>query len=202
LDPPGCQANELAKLLPDDGSPEDRFGGRVSIFGDTAVFGVPIDDDQGPYSGSAYVFDKVSGVWTQSAKLLPAGGTAYDFFGISIAIFGDTVVVGADGDDDSGSSSGSAYVFENVGGVWTQTAKLLAADGATADHFGFSVSVSGDTAVIGAHHDDDNGMDSGSVYVFEKVSGVWTQIGKLLGADGAAGDLFGLDRRRQARHRR
>ncbi len=183
---------QQAKLLASDGATHDRFGWSVSVSGETAVVGAWRDDDNGFNSGSAYVFEKVGGVWTQQAKLLPSDGEVYDRFGWSVSVSGETAVVGAYDDDNNGTRSGSAYVFEKVGGVWTQQAKLLPSDGAGGDHFGLSVSVSGETAVVGAYLDDDNGLGSGSAYVFEKVGGVWTQQAKLLASDGVQRDYFGF----------
>ena len=108
--------------------------------------------------------------WVETAKLLASDGAADDLFGLSASVSGDTALVGALQDDDNGTDSGSAYVFVRSGGVWTQQAKLLASDGAAEDFFGFSVSVSGDTALVGAGLDDDNGTSSGSAYVFEDAS--------------------------------
>jgi len=124
------------------------------------VIGAWADDDNEYNSGSAYVFtrqtpgDLASG-WTQVAKLTAGDGAANDWFGGSVSIDGDTVVIGATGDDDDGSDSGSAYVFTRItpgelASDWTQNAKLTAADGAEGDYFGGSVSIDGDTAVIGA----------------------------------------------------
>ncbi len=101
-------------------------------------------------SGSAYVFTRSGGVWSQQAKLTASDPAAFDEFGYSVAVSGDTAVIGAYGDDDGGSDSGSAYVFTRTGGVWSQQAKLTASDAAASDWFGWSVAVSGDTAVIGA----------------------------------------------------
>ncbi|HSQ86941.1 MAG TPA: FG-GAP repeat protein, partial [Desulfobacterales bacterium] len=106
---------------------------------------------------------------TDVAKLLAADGAENDYFGYSVAVDGDTAVIGAYGDDDKGFASGSVYVFvrsEDSEGIitWAQQAKLKAADGYASDYFGQSVSVDGDTVVIGADSDDDNGSDSGSVY--------------------------------------
>ena len=124
----------------------------------------------------------------QVAKLLASDGTPNDLFGSSVSISGDTALIGAWGDN----ASGSAYVFTRSGGVWTQQAKLLASDGAMFDGFGWSVSLSGDTALIGAPFRYDNGdFFSGSVYVFTRSGGVWTQQAKLLPSDGAAYDRFG-----------
>ena len=159
--------------------------------GDTAVVGAYFDDDSGTDSGSAYVFVRSGSVWTEQAKLTTSDGTADDHFGVSVSVRGDTAIVGAVYDDDSGLSSGSAYVFVRSGAVWTEEAKLLASDGAAGDYFGNAVSVSGDTAVMGAFGDDDNGNNSGSAYVFVRSGSLWTEQAKLTASDGAADDRFG-----------
>ncbi|MEE8154748.1 MAG: FG-GAP repeat protein [Phycisphaerales bacterium] len=123
----------------------------------------------------------------QLFKLLPDDGAEFDFFGKSVAISGTTAIVGAHSDDDNGSSSGSAYLFDTTTGQ--QIAKLLADDGASEDLFGFSVAISGTTAIVGALWDDDNGIDSGSAYLFDTTTGL--QIDKLLPNDGAPSDIFG-----------
>ena len=93
----------------------------------------------------------------------------------SVAIAGDTIVVGAYWDDDNGTNSGSAYVFTRTGTTWTEQAKLTASDGAADDQFGISVAIAGDTIVVGAYWDDDNGSDSGSAYVFTRTGTTWTR---------------------------
>ena len=105
-------------------------------------------------------------------KLLASDGAMDDQFGRSVAVSGDIAIIGAHFDDDNGVNSGSAYVFDLSGATGTvnEAAKLLPSDGAVADQFGFSVAVSGSTAVIGARLDDDDGSDSGSAYVFSLVS--------------------------------
>jgi len=188
-DPPTGQ-----KLLADDGAAGDSFGESVSISGDTAIIGATGDDDKGDGSGSAYIFVRAGdGIWKQQAKLTPADGAAGDIFGFDVSISGDTALIGAMRDDDKGDGSGSAYIFVRSGdGIWTQQAKLTAADGAGGDRFGTSVSISGDTAIIGASEDDDKSEDSGSAYVFVRAAdGTWKQQAKLTPADGAAEDNFG-----------
>jgi hypothetical protein len=105
----------------------------------------------------------------EEAKLTASDGAAEDHFGNSVAISGDTAVIGAVGDDDNGSFSGSAYVFRYDGSDWVEEAKLTASDGAASDQSGGSVAVSDDAAVVGAPGDDDNGTDSGSAYVFQLI---------------------------------
>ena len=128
-------------------------------------------------------------------KLLADDGAASDWFGASgsVSVSGDTAVIGAVGDDDKGSGSGSAYVFMRAAdGAWSQQAKLTADDGAEGDWFGHSAAVDGDTAVIGAVRDND-GDFSGSAYVFVRAAdGAWRQQAKLTAADSAAWDYFGM----------
>ncbi len=161
--------DQLFKLLPDDGANSDYFGWSVGISGETAFVGAYFDDDNGDFSGSAYLFDSTTGV--QIAKLLPDDGAVQDQFGISVAISGETAIVGARLDDDNGSNSGSAYLFDTTTG--RQIAKLLANDGAAGDRFGISVSISGATAIVGACFDDDNGGFSGSAYLFDVADIPW-----------------------------
>ncbi len=135
------------------------------------VIGAAGDDDLGFQSGSAYVFERDHGGtenWGQVTKLLASDGEEGDFFG-SVAISGNTMVVGANLDNDNGFVSGSAYIFDrDQEGInnWGQVTKLLASDGAVEDFFGFEVAISGDTVIIGAQNDDDNGINSGSSYIF------------------------------------
>ncbi|MDU9047378.1 MAG: FG-GAP repeat protein [Candidatus Electrothrix sp. Rat3] len=183
--------SQQAKLTPNDGAADDRFGYSVTISGDTALVGAYGDDDNGSGSGSTYVFVRSGSTWSQQAKLTPDDGAADDWFGDSVAISGDTALIGADGDDDNGSDSGSAYVFVRSGSTWSQQKKLIPDDNAAGDWFGWSVAISGDTALIGADGDDDNGSDSGSAYVFVRSGSTWSQQAKLTPDDGTAGDWFG-----------
>ena len=200
--PPGGWVNmtQTAKLTASDGATDDFFAVPVSISGDVVVVGAYADDDNGSFSGSVYVFQRPPGGWvdmTQTAKLTALDGAVDDFFGLSVSISGEVIVVGANGDDDNGSRSGSAYVYVKPPGGWvdmTQTAKLTASDGAANDTFGWYVSIRGDVIVIGANSDADNGANTGSAYVFQEPLGGWvdmTQTAKLTASDGAANDFFG-----------
>lgn len=189
-----------AKLMASDGATNDCFGYAVSISGDNIVIGAYTDDDNGADCGSAYVFTKLVTGWTnttETAKLLASDGAAGDIFGKTVSISGDNIVIGAHLDDDNGIDCGSAYVFTKPVTGWintTQTAKLLASDGAAGDSFGHFVSISDDDIVIGAMWDDDNGSYSGSAYVFTKPVTGWTDItqtAKLLPSDGAGWNYFG-----------
>jgi hypothetical protein len=182
-----------AKLLPSDGAGDDQFGYCVAVAGDTVVIGAYRNDDHGSNSGSAYIFRYDSSTWVQEAKLLPSDGAMEDHFGIDVATCGNTAVIGARFDDDNGDGSGSAYVFRYDGSTWAQEAKLLASDGAPGDNFGERVSVSGDTAVIGAKEHDSFAEDSGAAYVFHFDGSHWVEKAKLLASDGAVDDYLGSD---------
>ena len=187
---------QAAKLTALDGAANDQFGYSVAVDGDTMVAGAYGDDG---LKGAAYVLTRQSGTWSQVAKLTAFDGVAYDEFGYSVAVDGDTVVVGAYRDDDNGSRSGAAYVFTKPATGWVTTstaAKLTALDGATNDEFGYSVAVDGDTVVVGAWWDHAGAIHSGSAYVFtEPTSGGWvtaTETAKLTAYDGDVTDYFGI----------
>lgn len=186
------QCTEQQKLTASDAAATDQFGVSVALSGDTAVVGAFFDDDAGSNSGSAHVYIRSGGVWIPQQKLTASDAAANDLFGISVSVSGDTAVVGATGDADAGASSGAAYVFARTAGVWSQQQKLIASDAAMGDGFGYSVSVSGDTAVVGSTGDDDAGPSSGAVYVFVRSGGVWTEQQKLTASDAAADDQFGF----------
>ena len=162
---------EVAKLVASDGAASDFFGYSVAIDGDVMVVGAHGDDDKGSTSGAAFVCQHdgagpLSAGWTQHVKLVASDGVGDDWFGRSVAIDGDVVVVGAYRDDDKGDSSGSSYVFQRTCLGWFQKSKLVASDGAMGDLFGYSVAVSGGSVAIGAYYDNDMGAYSGSAYVF------------------------------------
>ena len=173
--------NEV-KITASDGASGDLFGVSVSVGNDKIVVGASGDDDNGSSSGSAYIFD-LDG--TGQTKITASDGAASDRFGSSVAVGSGRIVVGAYGDDDNGSSSGSAYIFDLNG---NQLAKITASDGAASDNFGYSVAVGSNKIVIGAYGDGDNGSNSGSVYVYD-LDG--TNEVKITASDGAADDEFG-----------
>ncbi|EJK48938.1 hypothetical protein THAOC_32225 [Thalassiosira oceanica] len=184
-----------AKLLAPDGAVGDWFGDSVAIHGDIIVAGAWGDNDIGRNSGSANVFARSGEEWKHQAKLLAPNGAAYDYFGRSVAIYDEVIVVGAYGDDDNGDRGGSAHVFVRSGEEWRHQAKLLAPDGALRDKFGESVAIYGDEIVVGAKGDDLNhfllGSNIGSAHVYVQSGEEWTHQAKLLAPDGAAGDYFG-----------
>ena len=176
---------QSVKLSPDDNEVADRFGNAVSIYSQTAIVGSAYDSDNGSESGSAYLFDTATG--EMLFKLLPEDGDAGDLFGISVDIDGSFAVVGAVRDSDSGSTVGSAYIFDVLSGQ--QLFKLLPDIGEHNDSFGGSVAISGNIVVVSASGDDDLGTNAGSAYLFDLRTGV--QIEKIHSTDIASGDLFG-----------
>jgi hypothetical protein len=181
----GATWAQQAKLVASDGAAEDYFGRSVSIDGDTAFIGAQGNNNA---KGTAYVFTRSGTTWIQKTKLVASDGEETDSFGCSVSLNSDTALIGAYGDD----IKGSAYVFTYTGSTWTQQAKLVASDGASLDSFGNSVSVDGDTALIGAFGCDDKGEDSGSAYIFTRTGSTWKQESKLLASDGFAEDEFGI----------
>ncbi len=185
-------STQQPKLVAADGAAYDRFGHSVAVSGNTAVVGADRNDEKGPDAGAAYVFVRSGTTWIQEAKLTAADGHANDYFGVAVAVSGDTVLVGAMFNDDVKSDAGAAYVFVRSGTSWTQQAKLLAADAASSDQLGISVALSGDTALVGTVEHADHGKRSGAAYVFVRSGTSWSQEAKLTAADGAALDQFGI----------
>lgn len=191
---------------------EDRFGYWVDLEGDTLAVGAPLEENG---TGAVYVFTRAGGVWNVQASLRASNARAGDWFGSSLAFSGDTLVVGARFEDGgaqdingnqsnvSASDSGAAYVFTRTSGVWTQQAYLKASNAKAGDHFGFSVDIAGDTIAVGAREEDGGAAqigeraadisvpDSGAVYVFARVGGIWREEAYLKASNVEAGDGFG-----------
>ncbi len=191
---------EVKKLTASDAEASDQFGASVAVNGDTAVVGAIGEGAGGIFAGAAYVFQRDDGGadnWGEVKKLTVSDAEAADFFGASVAVSGDTAVVGAVGEDAGASFAGAAYVYQrNEGGAgnWGEVKKLLASDAGVDDWFGWSVAVSGDTAVVGARFEDAGGSDAGAAYVFQRNGGGadnWGEAKKLTASDGQASDEFG-----------
>ncbi len=179
-----------SRLVPADGAETARFGHSVALAGDTAVVGAPGDGALSP--GAAYVFVRSGSTWTQQGRLAPADAAAGDFFGFSVAVVGDTALVGAIRDDHAGGEdAGSVYVFVRSGSTWKEEQKLTA-DAAARDYFGIAAAVSGDTAVVGSLRNAHGGRkNAGAAYVFVRSASTWREQQKLVASDAAAGDEFG-----------
>ena len=132
------------ELTATGGQINEYFGHSVALDGSTCVIGAWGTNN---FTGNAYVFTNDGGTWSQAAELTATGGVSNEYFGQSVAIDGDTCVMGAYG---TNSSTGSAYVFTKSSGSWSQVAELTATDGAASDSFGYSVALDGDTCLIGA----------------------------------------------------
>ncbi len=175
------------KLTATDAQASDKFGYSVGISGDIAVVGAP---DKNTSTGAAYLFNVTTG--NQLFKLTASDGNANDEFGHNVAICGNIVIIGARTDSDLASRAGSAYLFDATTG--NQLSKITASDAAIDDYFGSNVDCCGNIAIVASPLDDDNGTDSGSVYVFDisdPINPVRFPYTKLIPIDGAAGDIFG-----------
>jgi hypothetical protein len=187
-----CTWTQQQELTASDGARGDEFGNTVAVSGKTAIIGAPYKNS---YQGAAYIFT-CSGTpctWTQRQKLTAADGASGDVFGYSVAVSGNTAIIGAIGNN---SSRGAAYVFTCTGipCTWTQQQELTAADGARGDVFGTRVAVSGSVGVIGAPGKTiGNNSLQGAAYVFT-CSGIpctWISQQELIASDGASRDEFG-----------
>lgn len=187
----GTTWSEQAKLVALDYVVFDGFGSNVSLSGGTAAIGSPYADAFGENSGAAYVFVRSGTSWSQQAKIIPIDGRSLDLFGSSVSLSGETLAVGSPADDDNAVASGSAYVFLRTGLNWGQQQKIRPADGLSGDLFGTGITVDGDTLVVGSPDDDDNGLASGSAYVFTRGGTSWSLQTKIMALDASAGDFFG-----------
>ena len=187
----GGSWSQQAKLLASNAGFGDRFGYSVSISGDYAIVGAYAESAGGSQAGTAYVFVRSGTSWSQQSKLVASDAQASDFFGFSVSISGDYAVVGAYREDAGGTDAGAAYVFARSGTSWSQQAKLVASDAEVDDFFGYSVSISGDYAVVGAIDEDAGGTGAGAAYVFARSGTSWSQQSKLVASDAQASDFFG-----------
>jgi hypothetical protein len=235
---------EQAMLVPSPAPPSwSAFGLQVAISGDTVAVSSYADSEFGFSSGAAYVFTRTAGVWSQQVRLTSPTPSAFDYFGASVALDGDTLVVSASGETTGAPVAGRAYVYTRTGTVWTlesiidatntalddgvggplalsgntlliranekedelgaayvfvrsgstwgDEARLTANDGDAADRFGVGIALDGDTAVIGADLDGDNGNNAGSAYVFTRSGTIWTQAQKLYSSESIPNGFFG-----------
>ncbi|MCC2605925.1 FG-GAP repeat protein [Planctobacterium marinum] len=179
-------------LMAADGKAGDAFGQSIALTEAFLVIGAPRSDAPDKDTGSAYVYTRENNVWQFQTRLTANDGAAGDLFGISVAIDGDTILVGADLNDEKADNAGAVYFYVYEGEKWRQQAKLTADDGADTDIFGVRVALSGDTALISARRDDIDGVgeDAGSAYIFERTEHQWVQTQKLVAPDGKADDRF------------
>jgi hypothetical protein len=224
----GTSWSQQAYLKASNTGAGDAFGTSAAISGDTVVVGAFGEDSNATgvngnqannssgLAGAVYVFVRgVGGSWSQQAYLKPSNTGAGDYFGNSVFVSGDSVVVGApnesssatgvngNGADNSAPRSGAAYVFARSGGVWNQQAYLKASNTAAEDGFGRAVTVGEDTVVVGAEDEDsaapgvngdqsNNGMlTAGAAYVFRRAGGSWDQLAYLKASNPGLVDRFG-----------
>jgi hypothetical protein len=189
----GATWAEEAQLRLPDASDSSFFGDAVAVQGGRVVVGAP-SDSTSPEGGAAFLYERIGGVWTEVAELRASDFELGDAFGISVALDGDRVLVGARGTDVEGHpSAGAAYVFEQQAGRWVLTAKLVSPAPETAARLGQSVAIHGDTAVVGAPSQVGAGAgETGLVEVFvADGGGVWAHQATLQAHDAGAGDAFG-----------
>ncbi|WP_168433158.1 FG-GAP repeat protein [Pontiella sulfatireligans] len=223
----GTNWQQQAYLKPSNTDAYDWFGNKVAISGNTIVIGGANEDsiakgvngnqtdNSASGSGAAYVFVRSGTNWSQQAYLKASNTQANDRFSYSVAISGDTIVVGADSEDSNASgvngvesdnsaiSSGATYVFGRNGSNWCQQAYLKASNTEAYDRFGYSVAISGDTIVVGAYaedsnasgvngnQNDNNASGSGAAYVFVRNGTNWLQQAYLKASNTEEGDSFG-----------
>jgi hypothetical protein len=182
------------KIVASDAAISDWFGHSVAIDGDYAIVGAHFNDDGvRSATGSAYIFRRTgTHTWDTGTKIVASDAAANDFFGFSVAIDGDYAIVGAYGNDDGGSGSGSAYIFHRTGtNEWDMGTKIVASDAGGGDNFGYSVGISGDYAIVGAYSNDHGGGSPGSAYIFHRTN-TWDTGTKIVASDAADGDFFGF----------
>ena len=192
---------EIAKLTASDAGGLDNFGYSVAISGDIVVVGALYGDDVSADTGGAYVFYRDQGgpdTWGEVTKLTASDSEFEDWFGFSVAIDGDSILVGAQWADGAETNSGAAYIFErDTGGLdnWGEVVILTASDTSEDAHFGHAVAISGETVIVGATGDSGAGLKSGAAYIFSRDHGgpgVWGEVTKLTADDAATEALFGV----------
>lgn len=191
---------QIRKITATDRSAGAHFGKSVSLSGNYLLVGAP-NEDSG--TGSAYVYKMTDGSWSGVQKITASDKHAGDFFGNSVSISDKNLLVGAVGEEEDSiggnpmASAGSAYLFQNTAGTWSQIKKMVASDRAANDRFGCSVALSGEYAVVGADYEDEDAaganpaVSAGSAYVFKNNAGTWSQAQKIVAADRALNDHFG-----------
>jgi len=183
---------ERAKLTASDAAASDQFGQAVSVSGDRIAVGASNRDEGGNGAGAVYLLEYDGNTWNETAKLLASDATEFDFFGFSVSLSGDRLLVGADREDALGSNAGAAYVFDFDGTNWNETDKLLASDGSADDRFGTSVDLLADRLVVGAYLSDGAVVDAGAAYVFDFDGTDWSETARLAASDAGVGDRLGV----------
>jgi hypothetical protein len=207
---------QQAYIKPADPNSLLYFGNSVALSGDTLVVGAPADDVIPFITQAVYVFTRTGDTWSQQARLRPSNPESQDRFGFSVAIDGDTLVVGAPGEDssatgtngnqvdNSATDSGAVYVFTRTGTTWSQQAYLKASNTGAGDYFGWKVALAGDTLAVSALDEDSNSpgingnqannstADAGAVYVFTRTGTTWNQQAYIKASNPDSLDVFGI----------
>ena len=184
----GTTWSQQAKLESSDIAAGDGFGKDVAIDGDTLVVGAFKEDTGGGSVGSAYVFTRSGTSWSQQAKIQHSNRSVGDWFGITVAIDGDTIAAGAWQEDTGASGAGSVYVFTRSGTSWSQQAQIQGSSMSQNDNFGYDIAIDGDTLAVGSRYEDTGGTDAGAVYIFTRSGTSWTEAKKIQSSDVAAND--------------
>jgi hypothetical protein len=209
----GATWSQQAYIKSSNTGTTDYFGRSVALSGDTLAVGAygeasnttGIDgnqaDNSAPGSGAVYVFTRTGTTWSQQAYIKASNAEAYDYFGYSVALSGDTLAVGAYAE---AGGSGAAYVFTRTGATWSQQAYIKASNTGAIDFFGTSVALSGDTLVVGAEGEasnatgiggdqaDNSALNSGAVYMFTRTGATWNQQAYIKASNTGANDFFGV----------
>lgn len=199
---------QVQKITASDRAPSDRFGGSVAISGNYAIIGASFEDDDTAltHAGAAYIFERdVTGNWVEVQKIVASDRDVGAEFGYTVAISGNYAIVGAPFKDevtDAGNiliEAGAAYIFKrDESGTWTQVQKIIPSHRDSDYRFGYSVSISGDYAIVGAYRDDVDATGTnplqwaGAAYIFQRnAAGTWTQVQKIVASDREKNDRFG-----------
>jgi hypothetical protein len=180
------------KLLARDGQAQDRFGVSVSLDGDVIGISAWLADGAGRDSGAVYVFRHDGERWAQEQKLTAADASRFASFGRSVSVSGTRLVAGAWKDSGAGTDAGAAYVFRHDGGRWVQEQKLVAAEAAAGDRFGWCVWLDGTVALVGGWKADASADRRGAAWVFRHDGERWVQEQRLAASDATEGDGFGF----------
>jgi hypothetical protein len=200
---------QITKLVNSDRQDSDNYGYNVSMSGDYAIVGAPFHDNDAANgnsmsnAGAAYILKLTNGKWSQVQKIVSSDRAVGDNFGYRVAIDGNYIVVGAWAEDEDAtgsntkSNAGSAYIFKNNSGTWSEVKKIVNSDRTLSDNFGISVAISGDYVAVGSHLQDFNEsgvtsvLSAGAVYIYQNNSDSWTQIQKIVASDRSTQDYFG-----------
>ena len=181
-----------ARLHADAPGKDQQFGWSVAVDGDRVLVGAVGDNAGQVDSGAAYLFQRTYSGWVREARLQAGDPKSQQRFGYSVALQGNSAVVGAYRDSTAGYEAGAAYVFENRGGKWSAGAKVTPNDARASQYFGWSVAIEGPRVVVGAWYDGDGTADPlGSVYVFHSNGVRWLQEKKLIASERTPMHLFG-----------